>query len=128
MIRFAFISLVIVISSCSRSIERIPEPENLIPRDKMVTVLKEMMKLEAHVQANYGQVSMYYKVMERSGDSLLSMYNLDRVSFESAMDYYGSRQDEMKKIYTESLDQMNEELGKLEAESKSEEKNKPQKP
>ena len=124
MIRFAFISLVIVISSCSRSIERIPEPENLIPRDKMVTVLKEMMKLEAHVQANYGQVSKYYKVMERSGDSLLSTYNQDRVSFESAMDYYGSRQDEMKKIYTESLDQMNEELGKLEAESKSEEINK----
>lgn len=87
-----------------------------------------MMKLEAHVQANYGQVSMYYKVMERSGDSLLSTYDLDRVSFESAMDYYGSRQDEMKEIYIETLDQMNEELGKLEIESKSEEINTPDNP
>ena len=128
MIRIALISLIIVISSCSRTIERLPEPKNLIPRSKMVTVLKEMMKLEAHVQANYGQVSTYYKVMERSGDSLLSTYNLDRISFESAMDYYGSRQDEMQAIYTESLDQMNEELGKLEIERKSDEINTPRNP
>lgn len=116
MIRIAAILLLIVIASCSRSIERIPEPKGLIPRGKMVTVVKEMMKLEAHIQTTYGQVSMYHKVMAKSGDSLLSTYNLDRKSFEASYDYYGSRQDDMKDIYSEVLEQMNEELGELEIE------------
>lgn len=114
MIRIALISLIVIISSCSRTIERIPEPKNLIPKEKMVTVLKEMMQLEAHIQSNYGQVSTYYKVMERSGDSLLASYKLNRETFESSMDYWGSRQDEMQNIYAEVLDQMNKELGELE--------------
>ncbi len=115
MIRLLVIALVIFSASCTRTVDRIPEPDNLIPRKKMVTVLKEMMKLEAHVQANLGQVSNYYIVMERSGDSLLSSYHLDRQIFESSMDYYGSRQVEMKAIYADALSQINEELGELEA-------------
>lgn len=114
MMRIALISLIVIVSSCSRTIERIPEPKNLIPKGKMVTVLKEMMQLEAHVQANYGQVSTYYKVMERSGDSLLSSHQLNRETFESSMDYWGSRQDQMQKIYATALEQMNKELAELE--------------
>lgn len=122
MIRFAFISVLIFISSCSRTIERIPAPKDLIPRNKMVTVLKDMMQLEAHIQSNYGQVSTYYKVMQRSGDSLLLTHKLDRISFESSLDYYGSRQVEIQKIYDDALDKMNAELGKLEADVESDQK------
>ena len=115
--RYLFvIASILLITSCSRTIERKPKPDQLIPRDKMVTVVKEMMKLEAHVQNQYGQVSVYYKVMAKSGDSLLSTFQLDRKTYEASMDYYGSRQDEMVKIYSECLQQMNEELGELEAE------------
>ena len=116
MIRIAAISLLILIASCSRSIERVPAPKGLVPKDKMVRVVKDMMILESHIQANYGQVSMYYKVMEKSGDSLLETFGLDRETYEASIDYYGSRQDEMQAIYSESLEKMNEELGKLEAE------------
>ena len=80
----------------------------------MIQVLKEMMQLEAHIQANYGQVTTYYKVMERSGDSLLKSHQVSRKSYEASMDYWGSRQDEMQKMYAEALEQMNEELGELE--------------
>lgn len=118
MIRIAAISLLILIASCSRSIERVPEPKGLIPKDKMITVVKDMMILESHIQSNYGQVSMYYKVMQRSGDSLLATFNLNRKSYEASIDYYGSRQDEMQEIYSESMELMNEELGKLESEQK----------
>ena len=113
--RIALISFIVILVSCSRTIERIPEPKNLIPKEKMVTVMKEMMILEAHIQSNYGQVSTYYKVMGRSGDSLLSSHQLNRKTYEASMDYWGSRQDEMQKIYDEALEQMNEELGALEA-------------
>lgn len=115
MIRIFTIAILLIVTSCTRSIERIPEPENLIPKNKMITVLKEMMKLEAHIQSNYGQVSTYYKVMERSGDSLLSTYKLNRETFESSMEYWGSRQDEMEEIYAKSLEQLNQELGALQA-------------
>ncbi len=110
------IALLFVVTSCSRSIDRVPKPDHLIPRDKMVTVVKEMMKLEAFVQNQYGQVSVYYKVMEKSGDSLLTTFQLDRKTYEASMDYYVSRQDEMLDIYAECLQQLNEELGALEAE------------
>lgn len=110
------IALLLAIVSCSRSIDRVPKPNNLIPRDQMVSVVKEMMKLEAHVQNQYGQVSMFYKVMEKSGDSLLTTFQLDRKTYEASMDYYGSRQDQMLEIYSECLQQLNEELGALEAE------------
>lgn len=113
MMRCATIVLVVLSIGCSRTIERVPEPNNLIPRDKMINVLKEMMKLEAHVQAQYGQVTTYYKVMRQSGDSLLGTFNLDRKTFESSMDYYGSRQIEMQEIYSETLEKLNAELGEL---------------
>jgi len=116
MIRIAIISSILVLASCTRNIERVPKPDGLIPRSKMVTVIKDMMILESHIQANYGQVGTYYKVMQRSGDSLLTTFNLDRETFEASMDYYGSRQDKMKKIYADALEQMNEELGNLETE------------
>ncbi len=115
MIRIAGISLFILIASCTRTIDRVPEPENLIPRAKMITVLKEMMKLEAHVQTQYGQVSTYYKVMRQSGDSLLGSFKLDRKTYEASMDYYGSRQTEMQEIYSETLEKLNAELGALQA-------------
>lgn len=116
MMRLITIATIFILAACTRSIERVPEPENLIPKGKMITVLKEMMKLEAHIQANYGQVSTYYKVMDRSGDSLLSTYKLNREIFESSMDYYGSRQEVMQEIYAKSLEQLNAELGALQAE------------
>lgn len=115
MIRLATISFLLILSSCTRTIDRVPEPEKLIPRDKMITVLKEMMKLESHIQAQYGQVSTYYKVMRQSGDSLLLSFQLDRKTFESSLDYYGSRQNEMQDIYSETLDQLNAELGEMQA-------------
>lgn len=115
MIRLIIISSLILIASCSRSIDRVPKPKNLIPKDKMVKVIKEMMILESHVQSNHGQVSVYYKVMQRSGDSLLATFDLDRKTYEASVDYYGSRQDEIQAIYSEALEQMNEDLGKLES-------------
>ena len=115
MMRWIAIVLLVASAGCSRTVERVPEPENLIPRDKMIQVLKELMKLEAHVQAQYGQVTTYYKVMRQSGDSLLRTFNLDQKTFESSMDYYGSRQTEMQQIYGETLEQLNAELGELQA-------------
>ena len=118
MIKKFAVLIVLVASSCSDGIPRLEEPDNLIPREQMITVLKEMTKLEAHIQIHYVSVDKYNKVMINSGDSLLKSYGISKEVFEESMEYYGSRQKEMQGIYSEVLDELNEELGELQSQSK----------
>lgn len=114
--KWAFLTVVLVVfSSCmdSEGIVRLAPPESLIERDEMVNVIKEMTKLEAHVQNSYISVARYNKVMVNSGDSLLEAMGYTREAFESSLDYYGSLQDEMITIYSDALDELNHELGIL---------------
>ena len=113
----SFIFLILV-SSCEDSsgvIARIPEPENLIQRELFTDILTDLVKLEGHMDAKYAVVTKYHKTMIHSGDSLLKMHNVNLETFESSMEYYGSRQDLMKSIYDDVLDELNKELGDLES-------------
>tara|TARA_Y100000385_G_scaffold291799_1_gene372466 strand:+ start:6820 stop:7179 length:360 start_codon:yes stop_codon:yes gene_type:complete len=110
------IAALFILIGCSAEIERKPEPEGLIPKDKMVVVVREMVKLESFVQAKYVQVSTYHKAMVNSGDSLLLANKVTREQYEASIDYYGSRQTDLQEIYTEALEDLNQELSKLEME------------
>ncbi len=101
----AVISL-FVLFSCKTDIERIPTPENLIPRDTMVLILQDMTVLESYITDKYPQVNIYQDLMRKSGDSLLGQYNISFERFNKSIDYYGSRQDEMQSIYTEVQDSL----------------------
>ena len=107
--------LLIVMASCTDGLERLPKPDKLIPKDKMVLVMKDMIKLESHIQLRYKNVAEYYKTMISSGDSLLKAQNVTRKMFDESIDYYGSRQEEMKSIYNEVLDDLTRELGELQS-------------
>ena len=106
------------LSSCdlSSDLEGTEAPDNLLPREKFTEVLVELSKLEAHIESTYKTVTVYNIVMTRSGDSLLQTFDLDKETFESSLEYYGSRQEEMKDIYSDVLDELNLELGQLESE------------
>lgn len=106
----------ILLLSCTQGVKRIDEPKNLLEKDKLVEVLTEMVKMEAHIQMQYGQVTMYYKSMIKTGDSILKAHNVNLKDYESSLDYYGSRQDEMTGIYNKVLDNLNKELGEIQAE------------
>lgn len=121
MIRIVFV--ILILASCAPEIERMPLPDQLIERDKMVEIVKELTKTEGHVQNRYGQVSKYYRVMINSGDSLLKSYGVSREQFEASMDYYGSRQEEMSSIYDQVINELNEELGELQSEQQDEASN-----
>jgi hypothetical protein len=116
MMRIYFIAVLLVFSSCTDGIDRVEEPANLIPRDKMVNVLKELVKLEAHVQAEYVSVNQFHKVMVNSGDSLLESFEITLEEFDNSMNYYGSRQDEMMNIYSDALERLNKELADIQSE------------
>ncbi len=104
---------VLVLFSCSGALDRAPKPEHLIPKEKMVEVVKEMVKIESYVQRTYGNVARFSEIMKLSGDSLLTAHELDRKTYESSIDYYGSRQEEMQAIYGEALNLLDEELGEI---------------
>ncbi len=109
------IFIVPILFACSGSVERLPEPDHLIPRKKIVDILAELTKLEALVQNEYTQVNRYYRVMTQSGDSLLNTFGVKRTAFEESLDYYGSRQNEMASIYDDVLEQLNKELADVQS-------------
>lgn len=102
-------SLFFLFGACSDGMSGISKPKDLIPRDTMVMILKDMSLLESHIQAKYIHVSRFQETMKRSGKKLLDGYHVSHDRFDRSMDYYGSRQEEMQSIYTEILDSLNSE-------------------
>lgn len=112
MIRVVIIALLFLIS-CSDGVPRVEKPGDVIPREKIVPLLTELVKLEAYVTDEFGNITKYHKVMVKTGDSLLKAkgYTIDQ--FEGSMDYYGSHQEEMMSIYRDVLEDLNKDLGEL---------------
>lgn len=116
MIKTVFIFfLFLLLISCSEEIHRTPKPDNLIPVDTMVMVLRDLSVLESHIKNKYPQISQNYITMRKSGNILLKKYGLDTNRLDASMDYYGARQKEMQEIYSQVLDSVNRELTELTA-------------
>ena len=103
-----FLFGIFLIGACSDSLVSNNKPKNLIPRDSMVMVLKEMTLLEAYIQTRYMHVSRFKETMLLSGKKLLKKHRITSQRYEESMAYYGSRQDEMQSIYSEILDSLNQ--------------------
>lgn len=103
----------VLLLGCKSEIERIPEPENLIPRDTMVLVLSDLTVLEAHVTNKYPTVTVFKNLLKKSGDDLLKKYNISFKRLDESMNYYGSRQEEMQSIYTEIQDSLTLKLNRI---------------
>lgn len=112
---FGVMLLLVLFVSCNEGVERVPEPDDLIEREQMVLVLKDLCVLEGHIQSKYVSVPKYFKAMLNSGDALFKEHGVTSEQFEASMEYYGSRQDEMISIYDDALELLNEELAQLES-------------
>ncbi len=100
-------------NACSDSMNGKPTPQNLIPRDTLVMVLKDMTLIESHIQTKYLHVSRFQKTMNMSGKKILDHYSISHKRFEESMEYYGSRQEVMQSIYAQILDSLNKEASLL---------------
>ncbi len=115
MIKFIFIAFFFLLSACSSGLERVAEPDDLIPKEQMVAIITELVKLESYLQSSYPSVAEYNKVMINSGNKIFEKFGITHAQFEGSIDYYASHQKMMKEIYNEALDNLNSELGELEA-------------
>ena len=105
--------IIILLNACSDSMNGKPTPQNLIPRDTLVMVLKDMTLIESHIQTKYLHVSRFQKTMNMSGKKILDHYSISHKRFEESMEYYGSRQEVMQSIYSQILDSLNKEASLL---------------
>ena len=69
--------------------------------------------VESHVQLKYGHVSRFQETMIMSAKAIFKQYKVTPKQFEASMDYYASRQLEIQEIYTEVLESLNQESGKI---------------
>lgn len=105
--------LILILVSCNQGLEKPTPPNDLIEREKLVQVIKDLVKLEGHMQNKYGRIDRYYKTLDRSGKELLKENEISPEQFENSMKYYAEDQDEMDAIYGEALNLLNKELGEL---------------
>lgn len=92
------------------------KPKNLIDEKKMVVILTELMKLEGHVESKYVQLPRYYKVIDKSGDSIIRANGCTPEQFSKSYDYYSFEQDDLKKIYSKVMERLNREMTEIELE------------
>ncbi|HLP53704.1 MAG TPA: DUF4296 domain-containing protein [Fluviicola sp.] len=98
---------------CAGDIEAPDAPQDLIGRDTMVMVIRELSVLESYAQVRYQLVNNYHKVMKSSGRLCLQKYHIDPRRFERSYNYYVSRQEELQSIYSEVLDSLTKEVNSL---------------
>lgn len=113
----AILSFVIlhICFSCSSEINRIEKPDNLIPEEKMVLILKDISILEAHIKMKYPITSQNHKTMIKSVNLIFKRHDIDSVRFNDAMDYYGSHQEILQSINSRVLESVNRELTEISA-------------
>ncbi|MFN5417721.1 MAG: DUF4296 domain-containing protein [Flavobacteriia bacterium] len=104
--------IVVIFSACQIKVNEIPAPNNLLPKDSLAVVLEELMLIEQNIQSKYPSLNQFQEIAKKSGDTLLNKYDISFRRFDEAMNYYGSRQDEMKQIYDQILENMNRKLNK----------------
>jgi hypothetical protein len=105
--------LILLITSCDEKITRGVMPHNLIPKDTMVLVLKDLSILEAHAKLKDPNVLSNYKTMRKSGKIILDKFHLDTARFDQSMKYYSARQKVMQGLFSQVLDSVNRELTEM---------------
>ena len=103
----------LLIFSCTDQIGSKPAPDNLIEKERFVKIIKELSLVEAYVQLKYGHVLRFQETMKMSAKAIFKQYNVTPKQFEASMDHYASHQIQMQEIYTEVLESLNQESGKL---------------
>ncbi len=99
--------------SCSSELKLKDKPKNLISKDSMVVLLKDLSILESHINLKYPQIQTSYKTIINSSELIFKKYNIDTNRFNSSMEYYIVHQKDMQAIYSQVLDSINREITEL---------------
>lgn len=122
---FAILFLGLVLSC--QSVDKQEKPENLIPEDKMVDLLTDLLRLDA--AENYSSIE-FKKRKINTKDLIFETYKVDSLQFVESSRYYAEDFKVNKRIYDSVQTRFEEEkkyfdsLVKVDTQQKADEKNK----
>lgn len=105
--------LMVLLVGCQGDLKLPSAPADLIEKDSMVLLLKDISLLESAVQLRYQNVNTYYKIMGATGNHYLKSKHINPKRFERSYDYYVAHETELMEIYEQVLDSLNADASKL---------------
>ncbi len=112
-----FLSALIIFSvwSCTPS-KDVEPPENLLPKEKMVLVLKDIVNLESKIKVMKfpkDTASQVYEVLE---EEIWKSHNIKEEDFKTSHQYYLVEMEEYEGIFKSLVDSLGLQQSKMEAE------------
>lgn len=98
------IFLTILLTSCGEKL--LEKPEDLIPKDKMINILKDMTILNA---ARSSSVTVFHDYKIEPTTFIFSKYGVDSLQFVTSDKYYASLPNEYEAMYAEIEKQLDNE-------------------
>lgn len=96
-----FICICLIIFSCS---EKSTRPDNILEPKKMAEVLAEVQLLEATYNLQYSRLDSSKAIMIKGYDQLFEKTRVSRETFETSIQYYSLRPEEMITIQEDVAD------------------------
>ena len=103
---FCFL-IIVFLFSCESSLKLPPKPDDLIEKEKMISVSKELLLVETAIELRYGQMNKFYKIASKSGREILGKYQVTEKQYFNSLEYYSCHKDEITEIYDAVLDSLN---------------------
>lgn len=97
--------LLVSMFSC-QSVENAEKPDNLIPEDKMVNLITDLLKLDASESFSKAE---FEKRNVTTKELIFEKYNIDSLQFTESSEYYAEDFKVNRRIYDSVLDRLNKE-------------------
>jgi hypothetical protein len=113
-----FILCLVLISACKgESVDKFPEPDNLLEKEQLIPILADLSIVESAYQVKYIQVSRYSTLLQKEADSIFQRHEVTRDDYEKSMEYYSHNQEELMEIYQEVKKKIEKQRNELPPES-----------
>ncbi|NMM48603.1 DUF4296 domain-containing protein [Marinigracilibium pacificum] len=103
---------VLAFISCSEKENK--KPDNLIDREKMISIQKELYLLDSEVNYVTGSVDSQRVVFEIYQDSIFEKFEVDSMTYFTSYQWYLENPDELKEVTNAVIDSLTLEEQKLE--------------
>lgn len=101
--KLAFFLGVVFLGACSPSPVHVV-PDNLIEKEKLISILVDLQVLESHFQREFSRVDLYKQSLDSSSVAIFESYQISRADFKGSIDYYATYPDTLFIIYEAVLD------------------------
>lgn len=93
--------------SCKTEISKPDAPKDVLSQREMVSLTKELLLMESHLELSFDQLAAYYKILNSSSDHIFKKHHISRERYTRSFDYFAANQDKMTGLYQEILDSLN---------------------